>query len=1054
MSEKPDPQLHGMALSDTAIRRPVLITVVGLLAIVIGLLAYSVLPVDYLPDYQIATVAVTLEYAGASPQTMEDQVARPVEDQLTTISGVRHITSVADEGQAMITVEFQDGVSPDAALQAARDKVNAALPSLPSGVATPVFQQFNPNTSPIMQLAITGDGGQTPLELRALIDETFVPAVERASGVGAVSVSGGQERQINVLLDLDRMQARGISPAQVTSAIASANPNLGLGSITSENANISMRAPSQITQPADVAALPITGTAYRVADVATVQDGVAEASTYARLNGQDAVTLAIFKQAGTNTVQVAQAAKAELDALIARTPQLQLTITNDQSIQVQAAIASSIEETILAVLVALLVVLLFFRDLRNTLVTVAGLPIIIIATFAAIWAFGLTINTLSLVALSLSVGLVIDDAIVVRENIFRYLEQGASPVQAASRATAQVASSVLAMTLTVIAVFLPTAFTAGTAGIIFKTFGITIACAMAISLVEAFTWAPMLSAHLFKGSDHPHDDEAELTDELEEAAHADLGATARAYVRVLDWSLQHRWVPLVVAVVVLAASVGVAFTLRFTFLPAQENDTFGLGFQSPPGASLAETDRLARQAEPIILADPGVAAVQTLVGATDTSASSTTSAESAAFTIKLHDFHQADAVRERLREQLAFLPGLALSAQSSEGSTSTAVTSRNVQVQIHSTRPLDELAAISAQVQQQVGSLEGFSDIGQSYSTGKPEVQLTLNTEVAGQHGLSNADVASLVQTLVNGTVATYWQHSGEDIPIMVQLPAERRQSLETINQITIPSSQGSVPLRSLTQISLEAGPTSLRRYDRQNEIVIGANVAPDADQNRLQQALNTKIAALGLPADVRVSFGGQTESQDEAFATLFGAMWLAILFVYVVLAAQFESFTQPLVIMLAMPFSFIGAFLGLKLTNLALDVTSMVGLITLLGLVVKNSILLVDVTNQLRKNGMETHEAIKRAGAIRLRPILMTSVAIIGGSVPTALGLHILSSGQGGEYRQGLAVVLIGGVLASTLLTLLVVPTAYSLLDSLQSWLAERLGRSAAQPALATQEE
>ncbi|HMA36509.1 MAG TPA: efflux RND transporter permease subunit, partial [Chloroflexia bacterium] len=498
MTILPPPRLRGNPIADTAIRQPIFILMLMMLALVVGGVAYTTLPVNLLPDIDVPTVAVTLPYPGANAESVVDQVVRPVEDQVATLSGVKHVTSTASEGAATLVIEFENSTNVNQALQDVRDKVNATLPRLPRDLKTPIYQKFDPNQQPILSVAITG-AGRSPLQLRTLVDNEIVPRLEQVSGVGAVTSSGGQVRQINVLMDGQQLAVKRLVPAQIAQAIDAANASQSLGTIHTGSQDFDLRAPSMLATPADIGQVQITGTPYRVGDVATVEDGVAETSGYARLNGQDAVVVDVRRQSGTNLVQVVDAARTQLTDLFARYPDLHYAVVSDQSTRVRESVDGSIEELILAVFAAMLVVLLFFRDLRNTLVTVSGLPIILIASFAAMAAFGITLNLISLLALSVSVGLVIDDAIVVRENIFRHMERGESPMPAASRGTAQVALSVLAMTLTLIAVFLPVAFTGGVTGIIFKAFGLTVASAMALSLVEAFTLAPMLSAHLFKG---------------------------------------------------------------------------------------------------------------------------------------------------------------------------------------------------------------------------------------------------------------------------------------------------------------------------------------------------------------------------------------------------------------------------------------------------------------------------------------------------------------------------------------------------------------------------
>ncbi|MBX0326664.1 efflux RND transporter permease subunit, partial [Oscillochloris sp. ZM17-4] len=553
-----------------------------------------------------------------------------------------------------------------------------------------------------------------------------------------------------MLLDLERLSAYQVAPSQISASIRNANTNLGLGNVDTGDQNISLRAPSQITGAEDIAKLPITGTRYTVGDVAQVVDGVTDTNRHERLNGQDAVSISVVKQAKSNTVAVADAAHAELDRLFAAHPELKQIITLDQSIQVNQSVSSSLEEMILAIIAALLVVLFFFRDLRNTLVTMAGLPVILILTFGALALFGITINIISLLALSLSVGLVIDDAIVVRENIFRYMERGYSARQAASRATAEVALSVVAMTLTVVAVFLPVALTTGITGFIFKAFGLTVASAMLLSLVEAFTFAPMLSANLFGSQRVTHHGHQAVSDDAEggdpdaapvDEASDEIGWLGQGYERVLAWSLRHRLILLGLAALVLVASIGVASGMKVNFLSSQLTETFVVGFELPPGSSIQRTDALARQAEALIQADPDVLAVQASVGGTGTP-------ERGSLTVRTHSVAVAETVRERLRPQLAFLPNLIYSAQSFSGMGGTGVTGRNIQVNVRSALPASELAPIAAQIEAAARTIPGMVDVGSTYQTGRPEVQFFVDPVRAGQLGITSNDLASSVRAL------------------------------------------------------------------------------------------------------------------------------------------------------------------------------------------------------------------------------------------------------------------------------------------------------------------
>lgn len=1042
MALKPREVLKGMAISDTSIRQPVFITMMMLLAVTFGILSGTTIPVNLLPEINIPIVAVTISYPGAGPNSVVEQVAKPVEQVINTISGIKHITSTSSDGQVIFVLEFNESTDVSQAETDVREKINTIRNSLPKDIREPIYARFDPNASAILSVAISPVGDIDALTLRDRINDDIVPRLQRAGGVGSITVNGGLTRQINVQMQLDKLQAYGLLPVQLIGALQSANANLGLGSMSSGTTDINLRAPSMLTSIDDIGKIQITNTNYTIADVATVQEGVADRTSFTRLDGTDAIILDVRKQSGTNTVQVANGVKEALTAAFEQRTDMRYIIPRDQSVAVNESVISSIEELIFASVAALLVVFAFFRDVRNTLITMAGLPIILIATFAFIPLFGLTINLITLLALSLAVGLVIDDAIVVRENIFRHTLRGESVRVAASKGTAEVSLSVLAMTLTIVAVFVPVTFATGTTGIIFKSFGITVAVAMMISLVEAFTFAPMLSANLFRTSaknlahhtpEHatPIDDSDPNASLLHEADE-DPGKLGSWYGTQLAKTLstrKNRVLVMVVALAVLLLSFVVAGQLKFTFFPAEDPHEYIVGYELAPGTNLAETDRVAKQVEAVLMAEENVTSVISTVGFIG-------NPERAEFSVKLKGKTNTIAAQQAVRPKLAFVPNLAFGTPSFQGS-STAVTGRTVQVSLQTNQPIEKLEPLILALQSHMSATEGMVDVATNYTSGKPELRLVADPARIGDLGLTNADIATSVRALINGERATVLRRDGKDTDIVVRLAPDDRSNPAALGDIIIPTRSGSVALSSLGTFELSSSPVSIRRYDRLSQIIVGANLK-ELNAADAQADITAFMQTQELPTDLVWSFTGVVQQQTEGFTSLFIAMALSVLFVYMVLASQFGSFTQPLVIMLAMPFSFIGAFIGLLLTNTDLDITGMIGLILLLGLVTKNSILLVDFTNKLRAAGMEKHEALRVAGAVRLRPILMTTFAIVAGALPVAMGIHVFGTGQGSEFRRGLATVLIGGLTTSMILTLFVVPSAYSLLDSL----ATRLGR------------
>ncbi len=1031
-----------MWIAKTSIKQPVLVTMMMLALVVFGLLAYQALPVDLLPDVSFPVVSVSVVLPGAGPAEMADQVAKPIEDAMGTLPGVRHITSRSNEGLATVVIEFGFNRQVDEAAQDVREKMAQIRPQLPQDIREPIVQKFDLSSSPIMSVAVASKDPSVPSDkLRQQLADEFVPRLQRVEGVAAADVTGGLQRQVQVNLDLAQLQARGITPQQVSQAIQGENVTVPLGKITQGGADVSLRAPGQFTsvEQIDDVNLATRSGIVHLHDIAEVKNGYADVTTLSRLNGEDTIRIDIRKQSGTNTVRVADDVKAELAKLFPDSGSLTYSVVRDDSIQVRNSVNDALLELLLGVVSAILVVLLFFRDARNTLVAVIGLPIILIATFAAMRMFDLTINMMTLLALTLCVGLVIDDAIVVRENIFRWMERGYDPKEASLKATSQVALSVLAMTLTIVAVFLPVAMVSGLVSGFFRPFGLTIAAAMVISLFEAFTLAPMLSAHFFKKKEPKaaaaheaaahanaaaaiHNAEAKEdtwaeSGTMEEEAEVELGRMDRVYQRMLRWSLNHRLITLMLATVIIVASLVMARGLKFAFTPSIDSGQFSIGYRMPPGTSLAETDKVARTIETALLAQPEVDTVLTTIGTNG-------APEQATLNVQLKHGIETAEFQDRLRPALVNVPNVSLSVQGL-GPGGTDVSSRPIQIQLQSTGNLATVAATAEQVKVAIKDVPGAADIDSDYQPGRPELQIAVDRERAADQGVSTAAIGSTLRTLVNGQTVSKFREGGNDYDIVVRLRPEDRARVSDILTLAVPTTKGTqVPLNTVADIKSGSSPTRITRYDRLTQVSVGVNNV-DRNLNDVVADIRAALVGVQLPPGVTINIGGTQTQQNEGFSTLGQAMLLSLVFIYMVLASQFGSFLQPLVIMLAIPLSFIGAFLGLRIMNMPLDILGMVGMILLIGLATKNSILLVDFTNRLRRLGMQANDALLLAAPARLRPILMTTLAIMLGSLPVAIGI-----GEGAEFRRPLAIVTIFGLLTSTLLTLFLVPVTYSLLD------------------------
>jgi len=1007
-----------MWVSDTSIKQPVFVTMLMLALLVVGILAYFTIPVDLLPDVSIPVVSVTTVYPGASPDEIETRVTKVLEESLGSLNGVDTIQSTSAEGISQLVIRFQLEHSASEGVRDVQERIAAIRNRLPQDIQEPVIQRFDLSALPIMSFAIAPkDRSFAPGELRNRVENDIQPLFERIEGVASVNVSGGREREIHVNLNLAALRARHISPQQVVGAIQAQNLSVPAGHITENGQNLLIRTPGEFDSLDDLRNIVVGGGSAPVflRDIATVEDSFKEASRYSRLNGQDSVVLSIQKQSGTNTVQVADAVKEEIARIEADNPDLRVVIARDQSGFVRDSTNDALFDLLLGGLGAMLIVLLFFRDMRNTLVTVAGLPVIMIGTFGVMKATGLTFNMITLLALSLSVGLVIDDAIVVRENIFRHMEMGKHPKEASREGTAEVALSVMAMTFTIVSVFLPVAFTTGITGRFFRSFGLTVAFAVLISLIEAFTFAPMLSAYFFKQQEAKTEEEQ-------------MGRTYRVidryYRAILGWTLRHKVVTAFIALAFFAVSLATLPFLKFAFLSNVGENSVNLGIKLPPGTTLQQTDNTARQVETVLAQRPDVVDVLSSVGGPG-------SPEQASFFVKLRKGVTGEEIEKDLRASLAGIPGLAFGNGGMEGGSPTSITGRAIQIKLLTTGDFHNLDVASQKVMDAIRDVPGLVDLARSYEPGKPEMQIVVDRQRAADFGLTTAQIGSTVRMLINGQKASRYRLDGDEADILVRLRPEDRQNTAGLLSLYVSTPRGTpIPLGSVARLERTSGPTQILRENQQREIIVGAN-ALGRTQNEVVQDIRKRLEKVTLPPGIEVSYGGQTEQMQKSFRSLVTAMLLAIIFVYMVLASQFGSFTQPLVIMLALPLSFVGAFLALFVTDKPLDMMAMIGMIMLMGLVTKNSIMLVDFTNQARRRGLDRDDALLESGPLRLRPIMMTTLALIVGMFPVALGM-----GAGGGFRATMAIAVIGGLITSTLLTLLLVPAAYGLLDDVVTFL------------------
>ena len=1023
-----------MWVSDTSIKQPVFVTMLIVAILVLGIVSYGRLGVDLFPDINYPIIVVITAYPGAGPEEVETLISQPIEEAVSVLGGVKSVSSTSREGLSSVVIEFELETPVKFAAMDVRDKVSSIRNSLPKDILEPVIAKLDFNAAPVVSYGISDQSGKmSDADLRFFVDDKLKPLIERAEGVAQVSVVGGREREIQVNLNADRLQAVKVSPQQVIQALSSENLSVPGGHLVLGAQELSLRTTGQFTKVEDIGNVVVAnsgGAPVLVKDVAAIMDGYKEVRSLSRVDGIPSVVFTVQKQSGTNTVQVAERVEKTLAEARRTFPDLALTKAFDESYFIRHQRDEVMKSLILGAIFAGLVVFFFFLDLRNTLVTIAGLPVCVIGAFIAMDVMHFTVNMLSLMALSLSIGMLIDDAIVVRENIFRHMEKlGKKPMDAARDGTAEVALAVLATTSTIVAVFLPVAFARGIAGQFFRQFGLTVAAAMIISLVEAFTFAPVLSAYFFKPRK-----EGEVPSGWKKVAgrwNAAYDKLDHGYRPVLAWAIKHRLAVAGIATAAFILAVVFAGMVPTAFNDQPDRGEFNLFMETAPGTSLLENDRIVREVEAYLKSRPEVAHTFTVVGTDGT-------LNRSGITVKLNVEGRTPKFQEGVRRDLAQLPGVKLSfGPVTALSASTGFSSwwnYPIQVVIRgSDRAV--LNQVANDLKVKLSKIPGFVDIDVSTREGLPEVATRVDRVKASDLGLGTAQVAMTLRTLISGDVATHLREGDRETDVRVQLDKKTADRVHALSDLTIPTPRGTlVPLSQVATVEPAQGPAKLERMDRSRVVVVAGGIGPGTALGTIQREINRILKTYRRPQGVEIKVEGQAQQMMETFTALGEALLLAVVFIYMILASQFKSFVHPLTIMTALPLAIVGAFLALFLTGKTFSMVAFIGLIMLMGLVTKNSILLVDFIIKKREEGLPRDEAILVAGPTRLRPILMTTLAMILGMLPTAL-----ATGASGESRAPLGIALIGGLITSTLLTLIVVPMVYTVVDDVTSWVRRK---------------
>ena len=1025
-----------MFLSNLSIKQPVFATMMVVALVVIGIFSYTELKIDLFPNVDIPVVSVNTQYPGVAPETVETEVTKRIEEAVNPISGIRHINSTTTEGFSSVVVEFQLGTNIVTSLQEIQNKINGVRSLFPREVKEPVIQQLRMEELPILSVAVLSPNLDAKA-LTTLSEKVLKRRLENVSGVGQIRLVGAARREIQILVDRDKMKSFGLSYPEVLEALRREHLDVPAGKLDQGIRESLVRVAGRAKEPRDFKPLIISernGYPIPLSAIAKVEDGIEEQRSFSLLDGEPALALEIQKQTGANTVDVADHVKEGLHQLQSEMPKgVELRVVRDNSIFIRDAVEDVRTTLILGAILTVLVVFVFLNSWRSTVITGLTLPVSVISAFIIMRALGFTLNVLTLMGLSLAIGMLIDDAIVVRENIVRHMEGGTDHMTAAAEATTEIGLAVMATTFTILAVFVPVAFMGGIVGRFFYQFGMTVGFAVLVSLFISFTLDPMLSSRWYDPAIETGRRRGWLSRQLEKM-NRKVESLQQVLGGGLSWALKHRLAVVGMGALSVVASVFFFGRVGSAFFPDYDREEFQISFKMPPGTTLRETTAVGRRMTEMLRRQAGIAYSFVTIGA-----GGTTPVNEGNVYVKLTPKRQRKLsdlqLRQALRVELARWPVLRSSVEEAEQMGEA----RPIQISVRGT-DLDKLNSVAAQIMDRARSVRGTTDVDTSREDPRPEIRIQVDRKAASDLGLDLGTVASIVRGLVAGEVVSQYQDAdGDAYDVRVRLEEDQRRLREDLADISVPvmtalpTTGSMVPLSLVAQLEESEAPSLIRRRDLMREVRVMASTQ-DRPLGDVVDELRGLNGGIQLPAGVQVNYTGQAEDMRETFYYINRAMILAVIFIYAILASQFRSFFHPLAIMLSLPLSLLGVAVLLWLSRDTLNIMSMIGVIMLMGLVTKNAILLVDYANRLRREGMERGQALVAAAKIRLRPILMTTLAMIFGMLPLAFEI-----GAGSEMRAPMARAVIGGLITSTLLTLIIVPVVYTFLDDwgrrLLSW-------------------
>lgn len=1030
-----------MNLSKIAVKRPVTIAMVTFIIIILGFVSLTKLPIDLFPEIEVPVAIVSTSYSGVGSKEMEEMVTKPIEEAIATVSDIENVRSISSEGNSIVVAEFAFGTDMDFATLDMREKIDMVKGFLPEDSTNPMVMKIDPNAFPIIQLSLSN--GKDLGKLQIIAEDTIKPKLERLPGVASVDVSGGYENQVEIVVNREKLNGYGLTIDRLSQIIGAENLNLPGGEVKKGKQELTIRTMGEFQTIEEIKNLPIplgTGGVVYLSDIADVNMNYKDSQAIVKTNGKNSINISIQKQSGTNTVKVADTVNEELEKIKKEFSDIEINMIMDQSEFIKLSIDNVVRNAVVGAVLAVFILYLFLRNIRTTFIIGTAIPISVISTFILIYFNGITLNMMTLGGLALGVGMLVDNAIVVLENIYRFRQEGYSRKESAVKGAQEVGMAVTASTLTTVAVFLPMVFVEGITSAIFKEFSLTVAMSLGASLVVSLTLIPMLCSKFLKVDKmqgKKHKGRFRLFNFLYDSFDKIFAKVESIYRRILKWSLGHRKTTVAIAIIIFVTSMASTVMVGAEFFPATDEGQFNVSISLPDGSELANTNEVVSEIENKLKNINEIDIVFSVIGATGDVFSTNNSSNKATLYVLLKDLkdrkRSTSEVADEVRNIIVDIPGAEIGVEVvSNGMGGGNGAPISVDIKGDS---LDELKKIGDDLEAIIEDVEGTREVESSFGEGIPEVQIKINRKNASQYGLTSAQIASSIKGTILGKTATRFKFDGDEIDVVIKGDSVFKDSISNLEQTSIQSPMGiDVPLNQVANISIDRGPVTIDRNDQVRTVSVTSQIM-GRDLASITKDIREAISQYPMPEGYSYDISGQNEDMMESFKDLFMALLLAIVLVYMIIASQFESLIHPFTIMFSVPLAISGGMFGLFITGRTLSVPAFIGVIMLAGIVVNNAIVLVDYINTRRSGGEDRKEAIINAGPIRLRPILMTTLTTALGLIPLALGI-----GEGSETQAPMATVVIGGLLLSTLLTLVFIPVLYTILDDFNGFLKRKI--------------